>query len=118
MIKRALGILRWCLARYYNFMSGKGYQYVDWYYSCGRCFLSVGGVAVVMEGDICRDPDIPEDLLHTHTIQHFNFKGQSTGTYHTERVWTRQAIKWVAGQYNEAKDGKPIDINKIQKFPK
>lgn len=31
---------------------------IDWFYSCGRCWLSFDGYAIAMQGDICRDPDL------------------------------------------------------------
>lgn len=31
--------------------------------SCGRLYLSVAGIAVAMEGDKCRDGNMPEEVL-------------------------------------------------------
>jgi hypothetical protein len=32
-------------------------------FSCGRHYLSVCGLAVAMEGDRCRESDLPDDVL-------------------------------------------------------
>lgn len=33
---------------------------IDWFYSCGRCWLTFDGFAIAMQGDICRDGDLRE----------------------------------------------------------
>lgn len=33
---------------------------IDYFYSCGRCWLTFDGYAIAMRGDLCRDPDLRE----------------------------------------------------------
>lgn len=58
----------------------------DWFYSCGRCFLAIGGRAFAMETDKIRDP---------------GFAG---------RTWTPETIKEAADFINSLV-GQPPDLS-------
>ena len=52
---------------------------------CGRLVLLVNGIAVAMQGDPCRDPDVPA------------YRGPNSSVY----VWEKEALEWTAAKINE-----------------
>jgi len=62
-----------------------GYQKVRWILATGKVCLVVGNVIVAVEGDPCRDSDIPRELL----IDYFG---------NPCRYWTSEAIYWIVNR--------------------
>lgn len=60
--------------------------------SCGRCFLSVNGIAVAMEGDKCRDPDVIQRAVCN------GFVVDDSGRI----IWTDETIKAAIELIEEA----------------
>lgn len=56
---------------------------VDWGLACGRYYLSIDGLVVAVEADICRDGPLRDKF--------------------SSRVWTRDMIQFIAENPREAK---------------
>lgn len=80
-------------------------------FSCGRSYLSVAGIAVAMEGDKCRDGDMPEEVYEeipefemAHgTIGGKPVKGMEPALIRFFRgsCWTRKMLEYAAKVINE-----------------
>ena len=55
--------------------------------ACGRQYLKVAGMIVAIEGDICRDPMIPEEYRHPRAEHHLK--------------WMPEMLEYVAKTINE-----------------
>lgn len=55
--------------------------------ACGRAYLSVAGIVVAVQGDVCRDPDVPNV--------------QTAGWIHG-MGWTIPMLEFAAAKINEA----------------
>lgn len=85
--------------------------------SCGRQYLKVAGVIVAMEGDKCRDSDIPEDILPP--IPLFELDNARIGDKLAKDLpikvvrffrgddWNGKMLQWAADKINNAAKGKP-----------
>lgn len=84
--------------------------------ACGRQYLSVAGICVAMEGDICRSSQIPDELrerrLDTMAFDALTsrttLKGSElenfldrTESICTIDVWTAKNMEWVAKKIQE-----------------
>lgn len=78
--------------------------------SCGRFYLSVAGVALAMEGDKCREGDLPDavyDPIPDEEIERATIGGQSikemdpriVRVFRGER-WNRAMLDYVAEKIN------------------
>jgi len=83
--------------------------------SCGRFYLSVAGIAVAMEGDKCREGDLPDEVyppipdeeLATATIGGepiADMDPRIIRVFRGER-WTESMLRYVAGRINEVSRG-------------
>lgn len=80
--------------------------------ACGRYFLNVAGVAVAMEGDPCRDGDMPENILPPipeEELEYATIGGQPIKDMPIDIVrffrgdkWNKAMLEYVAGKINEA----------------
>lgn len=80
--------------------------------STGRQYLSVAGVVVAMEGDPCRDSDLPESILPPIPEQELataTIGGKPAKNLPIELVrffrgdnWTPAMLEYVAQKINEA----------------
>jgi len=80
--------------------------------ACGRCFLSVAGIAVAMETDPCREISIPEALLEPipqHELDNAYIGGKAAKDLPIEVVryfrgdsWTPKMLDYVADKINKA----------------
>lgn len=78
--------------------------------STGRNYLSVAGIVVAMEGDKCRDseipervlPSIPEDELEKGSIGGKPIKDMPRNVVRFFRGdnWTEEMLRWAADQIN------------------
>jgi len=88
-------------------------------FSCGRSYLSVAGIAVAMEGDKCRDSNIPESILPE--IEESELASATIGGKPVKDVpikvtrwfrgdcWTEKMMEYVADKINQAvQDKGPI----------
>jgi len=55
--------------------------------ACGRQYLKVAGVIVAIEGDICRDPMIPDEYRHPRPEHHLK--------------WMPEMLEYAAKTINE-----------------
>jgi hypothetical protein len=79
--------------------------------SCGRCYLSVAGIAVAMEGDRCRDGTLPESIMPEipeHELANASIGGKPAAELPTEMVrffrgdnWTSKMLRYVAARINQ-----------------
>lgn len=46
---------------------------IDYFYSCGRCWLTFDGYAIAMQGDLCRDPEL-RDMFNSRIWEDFMIK--------------------------------------------
>lgn len=79
-------------------------------FTCGRHYLDVAGIAVAMEGDMCRQllpsdvaEPIPEDELKLATIGGkpcSELPLDLVRTFRGER-WTPKSLQWAAGTINQ-----------------
>ncbi len=56
---------------------------------CGRYYLKVAGIVLAMEGDKCRDGNIPESVLPIKVIR--CVRGH---------CWTKKMLEWAADKIN------------------
>lgn len=87
--------------------------------SCGRCYLSVAGIAVAMEGDKCRDGNMPEEVLPPipeHELEHAMIGDQRAkdlpiGVVRFFRgdCWDEKMLEHAAKVINEAAEKGPTD---------
>jgi hypothetical protein len=80
-------------------------------FSCGRHYLSVGGIAVAMEGDKCRDGDMPEHVyepIPEYEMEHGTIGGEPVKGMEPAMIrffrgsnWTQQMLEYAAQTINE-----------------
>ncbi len=81
-------------------------------FSCGRHYLSVAGVALAMEGDKCRDGDLPEEVYEPIPEEELNratIGGKPIRDMPMDVVrffrgdcWTKKMLEYVAVRINAA----------------
>jgi hypothetical protein len=84
--------------------------------SCGRYFLSVAGIAVAMEGDSCREANVPEDLwgeIPTAELAQATIGSRPAAELPTDVVrffrggrWNEDMLRWAAETINRSTDGR------------
>jgi hypothetical protein len=85
--------------------------------SCGRYYLSVAGVVVAMEGDPCRDgnipeavlPPIPEEELASATIggRPVRELPRDVVRFFRGDNWTKEMLVWAADRIN-------VEVHNVQ----
>lgn len=95
-------------------------------FSTGRCFLSVGGVIVAMEGDKLRDI-FPEEALQPipqAELEHASIgdKLASDVPLHVVRFfrtdfWCQKSLRWAAERINKVVEGKVEPYNQGEAIP-
>lgn len=83
-------------------------------FSCGRHYLNVAGIAVAVEGDRCRDGDMPDDVydpippeeLERGTIGGQPIKGMDVKMVRFFRGdnWTKKMLEYAARRINDEAD--------------
>ncbi len=79
-------------------------------FSCGRYYLKVAGVVVAMEGDRCRDSNMPESVLEpipAEELEQATIGGQPAKNMPLDVVrffrgdnWNKAMLQWTADQIN------------------
>jgi hypothetical protein len=79
--------------------------------TCGRWVLFVAGIAVAMEGDPCRDGNLPPEILDeipAEELAHATVGGRPAAELHLDIVrffrgdrWNEAMLRWAAGRINE-----------------
>jgi hypothetical protein len=69
----------------------EGPPIADVFSSCGRRYLDVNGIAVAMEGDICRDPDVVGPMEPWEVVE-------------KPAPWTKNRLERAAELINKNKD--------------
>src|SRR5688572_12433766 len=90
-------------------------QIAEVLFSCGRSYLSVAGVAVAMEGDKCRDGDLPDEVyepIPAHELERGIIGGESIKGMDPKVVrffrgdnWTPKMLQFVADKINAHAQG-------------
>lgn len=80
--------------------------------SCGRHYLKVAGVIVAMEGDKCRDSEMPEEILPeipAAELEHAMIGEHRASDLPIKTVrffrgdcWTKRMLEWAADKINRA----------------
>jgi hypothetical protein len=80
--------------------------------SCGRYYLSVAGIAVAMQGDPCRDGDMPESVyppIPKEELERATIGGEPIKDTPMKVVrffrgdnWTKEMLEYAAAKINEA----------------
>lgn len=81
-------------------------------FSCGRCYLQVGGIIVAMEGDKCRDGDLPEEILPEipeAELERATIGGEPAKDIDRDivrffrgDVWNQKMLRYAAEKINQA----------------
>lgn len=81
-------------------------------FSCGRHYLSVAGYAIAMEGDRCREGDLPEEVfdpIPEEELASATIGGKPASEIPIEVVrffrgdnWNERMLAYVAEKINEA----------------
>lgn len=79
-------------------------------FSTGRHYLSVAGIIVAMEGDKCRDAEIPEHvlpLISEDELEHATIGGKPAKEFSRSMIrffrgdcWTERMLHWAADKIN------------------
>jgi len=87
-------------------------QLAEGCFSCGRSYLSVAGICVAIEGDRCREAELPDEVyepipadeLATATIGGKPVAGMESRVVRFFRGsnWTDKMLEYVAEQINKA----------------
>lgn len=82
-------------------------------FTCGQAYLSVAGIAVAMEGDACRDGDMPGEVydpIPAHELEYGTIGGESVNGMDTKVVrffrgstWTVKMLQYAADKINGRK---------------
>jgi hypothetical protein len=81
-------------------------------FSCGRHYLSVAAIILAMEGDKCRDGNLPEDVyepISTEELAAASIGGRPVRDMEPRVVrffrgeyWTPKMLRWAAERINQA----------------
>lgn len=77
---------------------------LSYLFSCGRAFLMANGVAIVMEGDRLRDPDLASigEQMIRDKAESSPYGQALINSYGLDKggltVWTEDLIKYLAGE--------------------
>jgi hypothetical protein len=84
-------------------------------FTCGRCYLSVAGIVVAMEGDQCRDGDMPNevyDAIPDRELETASIGGEPIKDMPIEVVrffrgsnWTEKMLEYAASKINATSQG-------------
>jgi hypothetical protein len=85
-------------------------------FSCGRSYLSVAGIALAMEGDKCRDGDLPPEIyepIPEHEMEHGTIGGEPVKGMDPALIRFFRGSCWTEGMLKYAAD----KINAIRSLP-